>query len=454
MKSSSIVMAPTATLLPYANNARTHSAEQIDKLCASIREFGFINPVLIDGSGMIIAGHGRVMAAKKLGLQEVPTILVDHLSDAQKRAYIIADNRLALDAGWDEALLRQELIDLEACEFNLGLIGFESGELDGYLTTVAPGGGLTDADAVPPVPEEPISRPGYLWILGKHRLLCGDATLPVDITRLLDGRMADLVVTDPPYNVDYSKGKAGKIQNDKMAPADFALFLNKAMRSLVSMLRPGGAVYVAHADAGELGVQFRRAFLDSGLHLSACLIWRKSHFVLGRADYQFMHEPILYGWKEGAPHHFFGGRDKKTVIDSPSRLVRVSDNEWQLEVGDEMLRIRGNDISVESFATTVVRADKPVASAEHPTMKPVDLFRQFIRNSSRRGELVLDGFGGSGTTIIAAHLDGRACAMMEIDPRFVDVIAKRWWDFTGIEPVCGETGRTFTEISRERADGQ
>lgn len=260
-----------------------------------------------------------------------------------------------------------------------------------------------------------------------------------------------MVCTDPPYNVDY-KGKAGKIKNDRLSQSDFAVLLINSFKNLAASLKPGGSAYVAHADSGELGVQFRRAFIDAGFYLSACLIWRKNHFVMGRADYHFIHEPILYGWKADGSHRFYGGRKKSSIQDlNYYPLVRISDSEWQLSIGDDVLRLVGENISAELISSSVLTVKKPLISEKHPTMKPVELFERFIRNSSRRGETVLDTFAGSGTTVIACHITKRSCCAMELDPKFTDVIVKRWQDFTGMEAVNVETGKTFFEMEGVRA---
>ncbi len=446
-----IIMQNVNKLIPYANNARTHSDAQIEKIASSLQEFGFVNPVLVDGRGGIIAGHGRVMAARKIGLEVIPTLLIDHLSETQKKAYILADNKLALDAGWDDNLLRMEFLDLQLQGYDLELSGFESIEIDALLSDIEDENpGLTDQDDVPDPPLIPVSREGDLWLLGNHRLLCGDTTSAAAMRVLMGGGVATMVCTDPPYNVDY-KAKAGKIKNDKLSAGSFLDLLNKSFRNMAECLSLGGSAYVAHADSGEIGVQFHRAFLDAGFHLSACLIWKKSHFVLGRSDYQFMHEPILYGWRDGARHSFFGGRKKTTIQEcSLFPLSKISDHEWQMVVGDDVLKISGDNINTEMLSSSIISVKKPVVSEKHPTMKPVELFEKFIKNSSKRGDIVLDGFGGSGTTMISCHISGRVCYMMELDSKFIDVIITRWQDFTGKQAIHGETGKSFAEMSIDR----
>jgi DNA modification methylase len=405
-------------LIPYARNSRTHSDGQVAQIAASIKEFGFTNPVLIDETGSIIAGHGRVMAARKLGLADVPSIRLTHLTEAQKRAYIIADNKLALNAGWDDEMLAVELTDLKDMGFDLDLTGFSAEEIDGLL---APMGteGLTEEDAVPEVPEAPVTVLGDVWLLGKHRVMCGDSTSIDAVDTLMDGGKADMVFTDPPYNVAvvggcknplnpmYQSGKA--IENDSMSDADFRQFLRDAFASMDAGSKDGAVAYVCHADSE--GINFRCAFVESGWMVKQCLIWRKSAFVFGRQDYHWQHEPILYGWKQGNAHKFYGERNQSTV--------------WDF--------------------------NRPAPSDKsHPTMKPVELVEKAINNSSKAGDLVLDIFGGSGSTMIACEKTGRECRLMELDPKYCDVIVKRWQEFTGKIATHAETGRPFAEVTHDK----
>lgn len=435
---------PVDRLIPYERNARTHDAAQVDKIAASMVEFGFTNPVLVDENDGIIAGHGRLMAAKKLGMTEVPVIPLTHMTDAQRRAYILADNRLALDAGWDDDLLAQELADLQQDGFDLSLTGFDDDEIDGLLIDPDEGDGASDEDAVPETPFYPTSVTGDIWILGSHRVMCGDSCSIDAVLRLMDGKQADCMWTDPPYNVAY-EGAAGKIQNDDMDDDKFRQFLRDAFVTAFAVMREGGPAYIAHADTE--GLNFRGAFKDAGFKLSSCLIWRKNSLVLGRSDYHWMHEPILYGWKEGAAHRWFGARDKTTIHElEDSPFTQIGDNEWQITLGEETLIVRGRDLTVESAHGSVFFEEKPTKSGDHPTMKPVALIERMLANSTKRNSIVLDLFGGSGSTLIACQKLGRSARLMELDAKFVDVIVRRWQDFTGHHAVHEQDGCTFNEM--------
>ena len=389
---------PTAKLVPYARNARTHSDAQVAQIAASIAEFGFTNPILAGSDGVIVAGHGRLAAAQKLGLDAVPVVVLDHLTPTQRRALVIADNRIAENAGWDEELLRIELEGLQDECFDLDLIGFDADALAELLAADEPvNEGQSDEDAVPEVGETPVSRPGDVWQLGPHRLLCGDATLAESYEALLDGKAVDMVFTDPPYNVNYAnsakdklRGKDRAILNDNLGDG-FYDFLLAALTPTVAHCR--GGIYVAMSSS-ELDV-LQSAFRAAGGKWSTFIIWAKNTFTLGRADYQRQYEPILYGWPEGAQRHWCGDRDQGDV--------------WQIK--------------------------KPQKNDLHPTMKPVELVERAIRNSSRPGNVVLDPFGGSGTTLIAAEKSGRVARLIELDPKYVDVIVRRWEDFTGKQAI-------------------
>ena len=379
----------TEDLIPYARNSRTHSAEQIAQIAASIREFGWTNPVLIDGENGIIAGHGRVLAAHKLGETQVFTIELSHMSDTQKRAYIIADNKLALNAGWDSEMLALEIGDLKDAGFDLGLTGFSHDEIAALNPDVIKG--LTDEDAVPDVPDKPITKLGDIYQLGNHRLMCGDSCSLTDIEKLCNGQLVDMWLTDPPYNVAY-EGKtkdALKIYNDSMGDDQFRQFLRDAYVTANLVMKSGAVFYIWHADSE--GYNFRGAAQDAGWKVRQCLIWKKSSIVMGRQDYHWKHEPCLYGWKEGAGHLWSADRKQ----------------------------------------TTILEFDKPSRSGEHPTMKPVGLFEYLMLNNTKGGDIVLDSFGGSGTTMLAAEKHGRYARLMELDPKYCDVIVKRWEDFTG-----------------------
>ena len=396
------------SLIPYGRNPRTHSDAQVAKIAASIVEYGWTNPILIDGENGIVAGHGRLAAARQLGLDEVPVIELSHLSPTQKRAYVIADNQLALEAGWNEELLALELNDLAAEGFDLALTGFDEEALAELMAgEESDRTGATDDDAVSAVEEVAISRPGDVWQLGTHRLLCGDATDPVSYTQLMGESVADMVFTDPPYNVNYAnsakdkmRGKDRAILNDNLGTG-FRDFLLAALKPLIAHCR--GGIYIAMSSS-ELDA-LQSAFREAGGHWSTFIIWAKHTFTLGRADYQRQYEPILYGWPQGAERHWCGDRDQSDV--------------WNIK--------------------------KPQKNDLHPTMKPVELVERAIRNSSRPGSVVLDPFGGSGTTLIAAEKSGRSARLMELDPKYVDVIIKRWQDYTGKAATLAATGKTFAE---------
>lgn len=380
-------------LIPYINNSRTHDETQVAQIAASIREFGFNNPILIDEDNGIIAGHGRLAAAQKLHLDEVPCIRLSHLSDAQKKAYVIADNKIALNAGWDMNILALELQDLQG-EIDLSLLGFDADELAKILEPEQIDG-LTDEDEVPAVPIEPKTKLGDVYQLGNHRLMCGDSTSIDAMELLCENRLVDMWLTDPPYNVEY-EGKtkdALTIQNDSMGDDEFRQFLRDAYVAADAVMKQGAVFYIWHADSE--GYNFRGAAHDAGWQVRQCLIWKKSTIVMGRQDYHWKHEPCLYGWKDGAGHLWASDRKQSTILEF----------------------------------------DKPMRNGEHPTMKPVELFEYQMLNNTKGGDIVLDSFGGSGTTLIAAEKNGRHARLMELDPKYCDVIVKRWEDFTGKKAV-------------------
>jgi site-specific DNA-methyltransferase (adenine-specific) len=376
------------SLIPYVKNSRTHSDAQVAQIAASIKEFGWTNPILVDGDNGIIAGHGRLMAARKLGYKEVPTIELADLTETQKRAYIIADNRLALNAGWDNEMLTIELNDLLADGFALELLGFDPKELNALLEPEIVQG-LTDEDAVPDVPEEPKTKLGDIYQLGNHRLMCGDSTNVEAVVELTGGAGVDMLLTDPPYNVAYEGGTGLTIQNDDMEDLQFRQFLRDAFVTADTVMKKGAVFYIWHADLE--GYNFRGACQDAGWTVRQCLIWKKSSLVMGRQDYHWKHEPCLYGWKDGAGHLWAADRKQ----------------------------------------TTILEFEKPSRNGEHPTMKPVALFEYQMLNNTKGGDMVLDLFGGSGTTMLAAEKHGRHAYLMELDPKYCDVIVKRWEDFTG-----------------------
>lgn len=447
-------MMPIGQLVPYAGNARTNPDWQIDQIAASIAEFGFCNPVLVGDDSVIVAGHGRVQAAQRLGLAEVPVIVLAHLSPAQRRALVIADNKIAANAGWDEDLLRAELCALQGEGFGLEVIGFSEAELQellgGFDAEAPPRAELGDPDFVPETPPRPVSMSGDVWVMGPHRVMCGDSTDAAAVTRLCRG-VVNACWTDPPYNVNY-EGAAGKIANDNLSENDFRQFLTRALRAAAAVMKPGAPIYVAHAETE--GIAFRAAFAAAGFKLSGCLIWVKPALVLGRSDYQWRHEAILYGWKPGAAHPWYGGRKQTTVREGTVMPLRVMpDGTLQVDVANRTFVVSGQNLSIEAFDGSVIRAEKPARSAEHPTMKPVALILEMLENSTRRGDKVLDLFGGSGSTLIACHQAGRVARLMELDPRFCDVIVERWQTFSSQTAQLEADGRSYADVRVARCGG-
>lgn len=397
-------------LVPYARNARTHSKEQVLQLRASLREFGFVNPVIVDKDYNIMAGHGRILAAKEEGIAEVPCVFAEHLTEAQKRAYIIADNRLALNAGWDEEMLSVEIADLQGADFDLALLGFDDAELNKLLTDNEDVK-EDDFDVDGELQNPAVTQSGDLWLLGKHRLICGDSTKAETFEYLLNGNHANLVVTDPPYNVNY-EGTAGKIKNDNMADEKFYQFLLDAFTHTEKAMAKDASIYVFHADTE--GLNFRRAFSNAGFYLSGTCIWKKQSLVLGRSPYQWQHEPVLFGWKESGKHAWYSDRKQSTI--------------WEF--------------------------DKPKKNGDHPTMKPVPLVAYPITNSSMTGCIVLDPFGGSGSTLIACEQTDRVCYMVELDEKYCDVIVKRYIEQSGEDGVYLIRGGKKMEYAKVRGGGQ
>lgn len=378
-------LVPTDRLIPYVNNARTHSAEQVNKLRASLREFGFINPVIVDRDLNVIAGHGRILAAKEEKIPEVPCVYVDYLTEAQKKAYILADNRMAMDAGWDEELLRVEIEALQAEAFDVSLTGFDEKEItDLFKDTDGTGAEDDDFDLSEALEKAAFVERGDVWTVGRHRLMCGDATVEEDVLKLMDGKKANLILTDPPYGVSFQSSDGLSIQNDSIKGEEFYQFLLASMQNMVSVLEPGGAAYVFHADTE--GLNFRRAFVDAGLHLAGCCIWVKNSLVLGRSDYQWQHEPVLYGFLKNGKHSWYSDRKQTTI--------------WNF--------------------------DKPKRNKNHPTSKPLDLLAYPIGNSTQANAIVLDTFGGSGSTLMACEQTNRICCTMELDEKYASVILRRY----------------------------
>jgi DNA modification methylase len=400
---------PTAKLVPYARNARTHSDAQVAQIAASIAEFGFTNPILAGSDGVIVAGHGRLAAAQKLGIAIVPVVILDHLTPTQRRALVIADNRIAENAGWDDAMLQVELAALQDDNFDLSLTGFDADALADLLageeTTTE---GDTDEDSVPDVGPS-ITRPGDVWLCGNHRVICGDSTDARTYDALMAGEIADMVFTDPPYNVDYAntakdkmRGTDRPILNDNLG-AGFHDFLLAALTPTLAHCR--GGIYVAMSSS-ELDV-LQSAFRTAGGKWSTFIIWAKHTFTLGHADYQRQFEPILYGWPADGTRHWCGARDQGDV--------------WNIK--------------------------KPHKNDLHPTMKPVELVERAVRNSSRPGDIVLDSFGGSGTTMIASEKADRKARLIELDPKYVDVIVRRWQDYAGAKAIRQSDGVAFDALS-------
>lgn len=384
-------MVSTSKLIPYVNNARTHSQEQVNKLRGSLREFGFINPVIIDADYNVIAGHGRLMAAKEEGIEEVPCVLVDYLSEAQKKAYILADNRYAQDAGWDEELLRLEIESLEGMDFDVSLTGFNEDEIaDLFADSEGNGAEDDDFDLSDALEKAAFVERGDVWVVGRHRLMCGDATSPEDVATLMDGKKANLIITDPPYNVAFESSDGLSIKNDKMENEKFYEFLLAAFKNMAEHLEKGGSAYVFHADTE--GLNFRKAFIDAGFHLSGCCIWVKNSLVLGRSDYQWQHEPVLYGFLQNGKHY------------------------WSKNAGRSQ--------------TTIWNFDKPKKNKNHPTSKPLDLLAYPIGNSSQENAIVIDTFGGSGSTLMTCEQTNRICHTMELDEKYASVILRRYVEDT------------------------
>lgn len=399
-------LADVSELIPYVRNARTHSEAQVSQIAASIREFGFLSPILVAEDNTILAGHGRLAAALKLGLKKVPCVKENHLTETQKRAYIIADNKLSLNAGWDNELLAVELSELEGADFNLDLLGFDEAELSGIFDADKD---VSDDDFdVEKELEEPcFSKTGDIWTLGRHRVICGDATKLETFKTLLEDTKVNLVVTDPPYNVNY-EGAAGKIKNDNMEDDKFYQFLFNSFVNMEQAMADDASIYVFHADTE--GLNFRKAFQDAGFYLSGCCIWKKPSLVLGRSPYQWQHEPCLYGWKKKGKHKWYAGRKETSV--------------WEFE--------------------------KSKKNADHPTMKPIALLAYPIKNSSMTNSLVLDPFAGSGSTLIACEQTGRICYAIELDEKYCDVIVKRYIEQIGndksVKVLRGGKEYSFTEV--------
>jgi DNA modification methylase len=397
-------------LTGYPGNARTHSREQIAQIVASITEFGFVNPILVGSDGVIIAGHARLLAAKKVGMTAAPVIVLGHLSEQQRRALIIADNQLALNASWDEDLLRRELTALQQNDFPMGLLGFEEQELAQLPAIEDDIGGCTDEDAIPVVWQEPVTVSGDLWNLGDHKLLCGDSLLGNHLEKLIAGELADLIFTDPPWNVDYQGYTEGrlKIRGDRMTAEQFRHFLSAAFTSCRRIMKPSASIYVCHCSCWQR--EFQNALEGSGFTVRCQIIWAKNTFAWGFGRYKFQHEPIFYGYVAGAKDRWYGDKSQSTL--------------WE--------------------------ENKPAANRDHPTSKPVALVERAILNSSGPGDVIVDLFGGSGSTLMACQRRGRKCRLMEIDPVYADVIVRRWEAYTGQRAALSSDGRSYEEVAEQR----
>jgi DNA modification methylase len=402
---------PIDRLLPRANNPRTHTPAQVAQIAASITEFGWTNPVLVDADDGILAGHARVLAARSLKMEEVPVIVLGHLSEAQRRALVIADNQLALNAGWDEELLRIELAFLQDADYDLSIVGLDDIELQRLLEAQDAAEGLTDEDAVPELAETPTTIPGDVWILDDHRVLCGDATVRADTSKLIGTDAVDLVFTDLPYNVDYEGYTEDrlKIKGDKMSDADFRQFLEAAFRSYRTIMKPGASMYVCHCSLWQR--EFQGTMEIAGFEVRCQIIWAKNTFAWGFGRYKFQHEPIFYAHIGGQKDAWYGDKSQSTL--------------WEEK--------------------------KPAANRIHPTAKPVELVERALVNSSKAGDIVADLFGGSGSTLIGCELRGRKARLMEIDPKYADCIVRRWQEYTGKQAVLEGDGRSFDQVAVERA---
>jgi DNA modification methylase len=404
-----LIKKKVSDLIPYINNSRTHSEEQITQLISSIKEFGFTNPILLAPDNSIIAGHGRLQAVKRLGHEEVPCIIISGLTKTQIKALIIADNQLALNAGWDLEKLSVEIEGLEADKFDISLLGFDDKFLNDVL--FKENEGFTDEDETPNAPENPKSKLNDIWILGTHKIICGDSTKAEDYKSLFKDHIADMIFTDPPYNVDYSgrgKNDLGKIINDNMDENKFVLFLDNVFKLMSDNLKPLSILYVCHPDShSKPKIAFEIAF-DKYFKKSSTLIWNKGNAGMGWQDYRSQHEPILYGWKEGkGKHNFYGDRTKTSI--------------W----------------NIKRDSTTQYK---------HPTQKPVELVKEAILNSSKEKDIIFDPFSGSGSTLIACEKLNRICYGIELDNKFVDVIIQRWQQFTGKEAIHEQSGKTYNSI--------
>ena len=412
-----IEMWPIDRPVPYVRNARKIPQKAIDKVAGSIQEFGWRQPIVVDKDEVIIVGHTRLKGAQKLGLKEVPVHIAENLNDAQVKAYRLADNRTGEETGWDEELLSLEIKELTDYDIDIDLTGFNDNEVNKLLNQYAESEQGKIGDDEVPENIETRSKQGDIWILGNHRLLCGDATKKDDFEKLMDGQKADMLFTDPPYNVNYGtfKGNAANnyrfkertIQNDNMSEDEFYSFLCNFVTNAKDYVKSGSPFYICYGERNA--IQFLTAFKDAGLYHSSNIIWKKNALVLGRADYHYIHEPIFYGWIDGQTHIYFGDRKQTSV--------------WE--------------------------CNRPTKSKLHPTMKPIELIEKALMNSSKNEDIVLETFGGSGSTIIACQKNNRRCFTIELDPKYCDVIIQRWEDFTGEKAKLNGTIRKTNKIQQD-----
>ena len=411
-------------LIPYNRNAKKHNTKQVKSVADSIKRFGFVQPIVIDKNNEIVIGHCRLEAAKILGLKEVPIISVENLTDKEVKSLRLADNKLN-ESDWNLDLVIEDLKELD--EDLLDLTGFDNDliiEED------------DKDDQVPALPEEPTAKLGDFYQLGNHKIMCGDSTKTEDVEKLMDNHKADLAITDPPYNVDYEGGTGLKIQNDSMDDDKFCEFLTEAFKRIAESIKMGGSFYIWHADIE--GYNFRKACKDSGLLVRQCIIWNKNSLVMGRQDYQWKHEPCLYGWKDGASHNWYGDRDKTTVYKIPE------DDTTAFKWFKKNLKLQ------ENKSTSIINCNRPSKSSEHPTMKPVELLEKPIKHASKEDDIVLDLFLGSGSTLIACEKTNRICYGMELDPRYISVILDRWQEYTGNEAIRLNDNKKWNEIKENK----
>lgn len=453
-----IKLRPLDSLVAYARNARTHSPAQVKQLQGLLLEFGWTNAVLMDEMG-IVAGHGRCLAAAEIYKQGkqikfpngspipigyVPTLDCTGWSDLQRKAYILADNRSAMAAGWDEDLLALELKELSSAGYDMALTAFDDVEVAEFLAAEVTANAPADPEIIPDVPDVAFSVLGDVWCCGDHKIACGDSLSAETWDKLMGGEMADICVTDPPYNVAYV-GKtvdAMTIQNDKMGDGNFRQFLLDSFTAMAAVMKPGAPIYVTHSDTE--GLNFRSAFRDAGFKLSGCLIWQKNCMVMGRSDYHWRHEPCLYGWRVGGAHKWYGGRKLTTITDygAGEAIQQMEDGRWMICVGDKTLIVSDNAM-IEEVPSSVIHHDRPTRSELHPTTKPVGLFEKFMKPSSIAGDIVIDGFSGSGTTILAAERLKMKARVIELSPEFTDVAVSRWMAYSGKTATHAVTGEPF-----------